>query len=499
MNVRPVAHVLGSFLVLLGVLLVGPFAFALLDRWVLDSVPGPEAAAFLAEAPLSPPLAFALAALTTAAAGIAMRRRFPADLDRIGARESCAIVTGTWIALAAFGGLPYWFSGVSFTDSYFETMSGFTTTGASVFPVVEALPRPLLLWRAVTQWLGGMGIVVLGIAILPMMGGGASLFKAEAPGGATFEKPVPRIRSVASFLWRIYLLLTAFQILALLLCGMTPFEAICHTAATVSTGGFSTRTLSAAAFGPAVQWVLILFMFLSGMSFLVHRLWLTGKFEEAARNVELRAYAALTGGAVLLTFVVLAATHMGPHGVEPKLRAAAFQTVSLVTTTGFATENYDAWSHGLRMLMFLLLFVGGCTGSTAGAMKVLRHVIFWKATIAELRRVASPRAVWLVKIGGRAVDRDTVSNVLGFGVLYLFVFFVGAFLLALMGLDVDTSLSAAASCLGNVGPGLGMVGPSGNYAGVPMLGKWVLALCMVVGRLEVYSVLVLFLRRTWTE
>ena len=488
-NLEAVGFVLASFLTITALILAVPLLFAIFDP-VLDR-----------EVRIRQVLAFGASVLSAGAMGLYWRQKLSPDLERIGPREGCLIVSGTWVVLALVGCLPYWLSGVaSFTDAFFEAMSGLTTTGASVFPDVEVIPRPLMLWRCLSQWIGGMGIVVLGVAILPMLGGsGASLFRAEAPGGATFQKPVPRIQSVASFLWRIYLLFSVVELCLLLLGGMTLFEAVCHTATTLSTGGFSTRTASAAAFSPYIQWVLIFFMFLSGASFLVHRLWLVGKFKAALENTELRFY--LVGTAVLIVGVaiLLAFSPGKPAGFEPTIRAAAFQVISLVTTTGYATADYDQWSSGLRMVMFMLLFVGGCTGSTSGSMKVLRHVIFLKATLSELRHVMSPRAIWPVKVGARTLDSETVSNVLGFGVLYFGIFFFVSLALTLMNVDLLAALSASASCLGNVGPGLGPVGPAGNYSDIPMLGKWILSICMVVGRLEVYSVLVLVLPRTWTD
>lgn len=490
MHFRTVFYVLGNLLVVLGVALVLPLAVAI--------------GADDGELPLAryEVLGFFVASATALIAGLALRTVFETDLRRLGNREGSAIVTLTWLVFSLVGCLPWLVTGAaSFTDAYFETMSGFSTTGASVFPRMEVIPSGLMLWRCQTQWMGGMGIVVLSVAVLPLLGvGGYRMFKAEVPGGSTFERNAPRIKDIAKVLWVMYLALTALEAGLLLLAGMTPFEAVCHAFTTMSTGGFSTSTASLAGWpSAAVQWIVIAFMFLAGVNFSIYEQLAVGPRRTALRNTEFQVYVALFAVMTALVFGVLLRSGAVQGGTEPVLRAATFQVLTVSTTTGYATHDFDQWPQILRLVLVLMMFVGGCTGSTGGGMKVARLVIYFKAAVVELRKNINPRAVLVVRMGDRPLEREVVANIMGYLAMYAGLMVLATVLLTLMGLDITSASTASVASLSNIGPGLGMVGPAANYAAVPAAGKWLLALCQLMGRLELYSVLVLMLRRTWVR
>jgi len=487
MHFRVVFYVLGNLLVVLAATMVLPLvvAFATDSALPLERY---EILGFLA--------AISIAVI----GGLALRSLFETSLAELGNREGCAIVTLTWLLFSLVGCLPMVITGTAgFTDAYFETMSGFTTTGASVLSRMEVLPHGIGLWRCQTQWMGGMGIVVLSVAILPFLGmGGYRMFKAEVPGGSTFERNAPRIKDIAKVLWVSYLTLTAAEIGLLWIGGMTAFDAVCHTFTTMSTGGYSTSTASLAHWpSPFVQWVVVVFMFLSGANFSIYHQLVTGPRRKAFDNPELKAYVVVIAVAVAIHFGLLLQTGAVKGGHEATLRAAAFQVVSIGTTTGYATEDFDLWPDFLRLTLLLLMFIGGSTGSTGGGMKVARVMIFFKAVVAELRRTINPRAVLVVRVGDRPIEREVVSNIMGFLAMYIGLFTLITLALVFMGLDLTSSTSAAAANLGNIGPGLGSVGPAANFAHVPTPGKWILVLAQLLGRLELYSVMVLFLKRTW--
>jgi trk system potassium uptake protein TrkH len=349
--------------------------------------------------------------------------------------------------------------------------------------------------------MGGMGIVVLSVAVLPFLGvGGYRMFKAEAPGGSTFERNAPRIRDTAKVLWIMYLAMSLVEALLLRLGGMTLFEATCHTFTTMSTGGFSTSSQSVAHWpSPFVQWTIISFMVLAGCNFGVYHQLARGQVRAVLGNLELRVFFVLlllvsgTAAAVLL--------HGGgiEGGTEATIRGAGFSVVSITSTTGYGTEDFNLWPDHLRLLLVLMMFIGGCAGSTAGGMKVVRLLIFAKASLAELRRSVTPHTVQVVRIGERPLDRQVVSNIMSFLAIWLAVFALATLALTLLRLDLLTATTAVAANLGNVGPGLGAVGPTANYSTVPTVGKWLLIFMMLLGRLELYSPLVLFLKRTWVH
>ncbi|MBW2731784.1 MAG: TrkH family potassium uptake protein [Deltaproteobacteria bacterium] len=490
MDFRSVLYILGNLLLLLAAALLLPLITAItmqgsgpLERYEV--------------------LAFSMAIAAAAIVGLALRASFETDLRKVSHREGAAIVTFSWVLFSLIGGLPFVITGATgFTDAIFETMSGFTTTGATILPNVEILPAGLQLWRHQTQWMGGMGIVVLSVAVLPMLGaGGYRLFKAEAPGGATFERNMPRIKDTAKVLWALYLGLTLAELLLLRVGGMSWYDALCHAFSTMSTGGFSTRGASLAGWpSPFIQWTIIVFMLLAGINFDIYQQLLVGPRRAVLKNFELRVYLliALLGGG--LCFAVLYHSGQVAGGaLEPTARGAFFQVLSISTTTGYGTEDFDLWPDLLRLLLLLMMFAGGSTGSTAGGMKVARMVIFFKAALAELRRTVNPKAVLVVRLGEKALDRTLVSNVQAFILMWLGILAVVTIILTALGMDMLSAFSGAVANLGNIGPGLGSVGPTKNFAQVPELGKWVLIFAQLMGRLEVYSVLVLFLRRSWVR
>lgn len=490
MHYRSVLYILGSFLLVLAAALLAPLIVTLA---VDDGIPAERYEV----------LGFAAAIATSAISGLVLRSLFETeDLSQVAHREGAAIVTFSWLTFSLVGGLPYVVTGAcGFTDAFFETMSGFTTTGATIFSNVELLPSGLQFWRHQTQWMGGMGIVVLSVAVLPMLGaGGYRLFKAEAPGGSTFERNMPRIKDTAKILWMLYLGMSVAQATLLWLGGMTVYEAICHAFTTMSTGGFSTKAASLAGWpSPFIQWTIIVFMFLAGVNFDIFQQLLTGGHREAMENVEFRVYTIVSLVVGFGSFYVLQRAHAVPGGIEATLRGAFFAVVSISTTTGYGTEDFDKWPNVLRLTLLLLMFMGACTGSTAGGMKVARIVIFFKSALAELRRTVNPKAVTVVRVGNRTVDKAVVSNVHAFMLLWLLIFVITTFVLTALGMDLLSAASATVANLGNIGPGLATVGPTQNFGHVALLGKWLLIFCMLLGRLEVYSVLVLLLKRSWVR
>jgi trk system potassium uptake protein TrkH len=413
-------------------------------------------------------------------------------------REGFAIVTMAWTAAAAFGALPYLFTGAldSPVAAFFEAMSGFTTTGASVFTDVEALPHGVLFWRSLTQWLGGMGIIVLVIAVLPYLGvGGMQLFKAEVP-GPTPERLRPRITQTAKLLWLVYVGLTAAEIVLYLMGGMSFFDAVNHSFTTLATGGFSTRNESMASFDSSfIHWVTIIFMYLAGVNFSLHFRAATGR-PVYFRDHEWRFYTYI----VLLAAVSIAGVNLvsgGYSGLEPAVRDALFQATSIATTTGFVSTDYELWVSGAQMVLFALFFVGGMAGSTGGGIKAMRVLLLVKQTAIELRKQLHPRAVLLTRVGDKTVKPEVLANVTGFVILYLLFCLAGAIVLGFLGMDPLTAIAASISSIGNVGPGFGDVGGTDNYGWMSDPALVVLSFFMLVGRLEIYTVLLLFHPETW--
>ena len=442
-----------------------------------------------------------LAAALTLAFGI-ISYRFTKFKGEIRSREGFAIVTFAWTGAALFGALPYLFTGViqGFIPAVFESMSGFTTTGATVFTEIETLPHGILFWRSFTHWLGGMGIIVLAIAILPYLGvGGMQLFKAEVP-GPTPERLRPRITQTAKILWYVYLGMTVLQTVLLMLGGMDLFDAATHTFATLATGGFSTKNASIAYFeSPYIHYVIILFMYLAGVNFALHFRAVTGHLDYF-KDHEWRFFTLLllgAAGALLVLNLVGGSYPFTPGGVEEAFRDGLFQATSIGTTTGFVTADYELWVPAAQMIIFILFFTGGMAGSTGGSMKSVRVLLLLKQTAMELRKHLHPRAILLARVGRRVVKEDVLANVLGFVILYVLLFLAGAMVLALLELDFLTALGASAATVGNIGPGLGGVGPTDNYGWMSDSALVVMSFLMLVGRLEIYTVLLLFHPETW--
>ena len=415
-------------------------------------------------------------------------------------RGGFVIVGLGWLTATLLGAMPYWLSGAlpHFTDAFFESASGFTTTGATVFKTVEDLSRAVLLWRSMTQWFGGMGIIVMSLAVLPLLGvGGMQLFRAEAPGPVT-DKLKPRISETAKVLWKVYLLLTAAQVLLLMLCGMGPFDAICHAFTTLATGGFSTRNAGVMAYdSAAIEIVITVFMVIAGINFALHFRALTGRPLVYAQNSECKFYLGIFS---IATILIAAQIAFGAYGsIGDSIRFAAFQVGSILTTTGYASADYETWPFFSQMCLFLLMFVGGCSGSTGGGIKCMRVMIVFKYGYRELRRLIHPRAVLPVKLSGQAVPQDVVSSIVGFFVLFSGIFIGASLVMAFLGLDIVSASSSVIACLGNVGPGLGSVGPTDNFSHIHAIGKWSLSMCMIVGRLEVYTLILLFVPEFWRK
>jgi trk system potassium uptake protein TrkH len=408
-------------------------------------------------------------------------------------REGMAITALGWFAACIFGALPFYFGGVfpHPVDCLFESFSGFTTTGASVLTDIESVPKGLLFWRSLTHWLGGMGIIVLSLAILPFLGvGGMQLYKAEVPGPVP-DKLRPRIKDTALLLWKVYILFSALEAVLLMLGGMNLFDALCHTFGTMATGGFSTKNASIAFYDSAyIHGVITIFMLIAGINFSLHFHLLRGKPQILWRDPEFRFFM----GLFLLFFVVTAVSIYGVnyHSVGRSIQYAAFHVASILTTTGYATADFELWPPLPQCILLLCMFIGGSAGSTGGGMKCMRILLLIRHSYQELFRLIHPRAVIRVKLGTHVVPPDVLSGIWGFFMLWLGLLFISVFLVAATGVDVLTSFASVLACIGNIGPGLGAVGPTDNYAMIPTLAKWVLMLCMLLGRLEIFTVIILF-------
>lgn len=419
--------------------------------------------------------------------------------QHMGTREGFLIVTFGWIFSSLAGAIPFYLSGAipSYTDAFFETMSGFTTTGASILTDIEALPHGILFWRSITHWLGGMGIVVLTVALLPIFGvGGLNLLRAEAP-GPTVDKMTPKIKETAKILWSIYFLFTFLETAILMLGGMTLFDAVTHTFGTLATGGFSTRGASVGAFDSAfIHVVITVFMVLSGMNFNLYYKIASGKIRDFFRDTEMKVYIVI----FTLSSLVIAVNLMGTyHTFSASLRYAGFQTASILTTTGFATADFSLWPAFSRNILFFLMFIGGSAGSTGGGMKVIRLTALFKIGINEMKHLVYPKGVFPLRLNGQVVKKDIIYPISGFVLLYLSVLLTVTLVVSSGGYDILTSFTTALATLGNIGPGFGKIGPALNYAFYPPYIKWVLSLAMMLGRLELYTVLVLVTPHFWRK
>jgi trk system potassium uptake protein TrkH len=421
-------------------------------------------------------------------------------VEHISHREGIAIVAIGWTAIGFFGAFPFYLGAEfsTFVDAFFESVSGFTTTGSSILTNIEAVSKGLLFWRSLIQWLGGMGIIVLSVAILPFLGvGGMQLYKAEVPSPIP-DKLKPRIRDTATVLWKVYALISLAQVLLLIMGGMDLYDALCHAFTTMPTGGFSTKNTSIAHFDSVYfDTVIIIFMLMAGINFSLHYQFLRGKPLAFWRDSECRFFL----GSVLILIVIVTFNIYGPvyETMDRAFRYGAFQVVSIVTTTGYTTADYELWPAMSQLILLLCMFLGASAGSTGGGMKCLRVMLALKYCYKELFSLIHPRAVKHIKIGGVVVNEDVVRSVLGFMGLYVGLFAFSSVLIASMGVDLITSVASVAATIGNIGPGLGMVGPTDNFAQIPYLGKWVLIWCMLLGRLEIYTVIILFVPEFWRK
>ncbi len=438
-------------------------------------------------------------AAAIAAAGVfgllLVRVRPPAD-RHIRPRDGFAVVSGAWIAVSLVGALPYLVTGVlGPVDAFFESVSGFTTTGSTVIADTTVVPRALLLWRAMSQWLGGMGIILFTIAILPLLGiGGMQLFKAEVPGPVA-DKVRPRLAATARTLWMVYVGFTAAEWVALRLAGLSGFDALCHSFTTLATGGFSTRNTSVGEFGSAtVEWIVIFFMLLAGINFVLHYRLLTGRAKEVWRDSELRYF---LGVIVVATMILFVTVHEDGARLSDSFRHAAFQTVSILTTTGYCTTDFETWATLPLLVLLCLMVLGGMSGSTGGGIKSLRALLALSSLRTTLHRLIHPHAVRPVKYGGAVVSESVLSGIWSFLTAYLLIALAGTAVVAAYGYDLMTAISAGLTSIGNVGPGLGEIGAYDNFAHFPGPVKIVLAGCMLFGRLEVYTLLALFSREFW--
>ena len=490
MNIQSIFSVVGVLLVLLSGLLLAPMGVAI----------------YFGDAPIegfiSESSAFFWTFGLSLGSGLILWKLLPSGLGKLRDREGFAIVTLSWLSMSAFGALPIYLSGVcpDFIDAFFESTSGFTTTGASILRDIETVPHGILFWRNLMQWIGGMGIILLSLAIFPMLGiGSFHLFKAEVPGGTTVEQTQPRLAETAKILWKTYLTLTLIEVLALRFAGLSWFDSVCHTFSTVATGGFSPHNGSISSFNNVyIESIIILFMFLGGANFALHFQLVRRNFSVIFKNPEFRSYCALILVGIL--FVTWGLTRVSATGdASQAFRSAAFTVVSINTTTGFVTDDFNIWPEYLKLFLLAIMMVGGCSGSTSGSFKVIRIIILLKIIMRELKKLVHPRAIFHVKVGDKTVDADDLSNVAALTFLFIGFAALGGVILSSMGVDLTTALSATVASLFNVGPGLGDVGAMGNYSTIPAMGKGILIFFMLLGRLEIYGVILLFLPMTWRK
>tara|TARA_Y100001934_G_scaffold65713_2_gene81641 strand:+ start:1072 stop:2544 length:1473 start_codon:yes stop_codon:yes gene_type:complete len=490
MNIQAILNVVGVMLILLSGLLLAPLGVSF----------------YYADLPLegyiSETSAFSITFTISLLTGLILWKLFPSGIEKLRDREGFAIVAASWIVMSAFGAIPFYLTGVcpNYIDALFESTSGFTTTGASILVDIDAVPHGILFCRNLMQWVGGMGIILLSLAIFPMLGiGSFHLFKAEIPGGSTVEQMQPRLAETAKILWKTYLALTIIEIIALLFAGLNLFDAVCHTFSTVATGGFSPHNGSVGIFNNIyIEAIIILFMFFGGINFALHSQIVRGNFAGALKNPEFRSYCSILIIGILL--VTWGLTRISPDGnAGEAFRNAAFTIVSIQTTTGFVTDDFNLWPEYLKLLVLGIMMIGGCSGSTSGSFKIIRFIILIKIILRELTKLVHPRAIFHVKVGEKTISPDDLSNVAALTFLFIGISSLSAIMLSFMGVDLTTAISASIASLFNIGPGLGAVGAMGNYATIPAMGKGILISCMLLGRLEIYGILLLFLPIAWRK
>ncbi len=479
-NLKLIAKIIGYLLVF-----EAAFMFlAVIGGWVFNRWENPE---------------LPIAAFSTLFSGLLLLTANRNADKQLGRREGIIIVSFSWVIISAFGALPYYLGGLipSFTDAFFETMSGFTATGSSIIADVESIPPEILLWRSLTHWLGGMGIIVFSIALLPKLGiGGMQLFEAEMT-GVTHDKLHPRITSTAKRLWGIYLMLTLLAFLLLWAGEMNWFDSLNHAFSTMATGGFSTKNNGIAAFGPYSQYVIAIFMILAGTNFSLHYFSLNGWLKQVFGDEEYRAYLLLIFvPTIIITFGLIFSRHAG---FEEAFRTSLFSSASILSTTGFLTENYLQWPLYLAVFLFMMMFIGGMAGSTSGGITVIRQLLLLKNSWLELRRSIHPSAVLPVRYNKKSIPQSIIFKVMVFFLLYILLFTLGALTLTVIGLDFNVSVAASVASIGNIGPGVLFGNNAPSYAMMPDLAKWVLALLMLLGRLEIFTLFVMTSKDFWRK
>lgn len=480
MNFKFVVHILGFLIMLTGLLMLAgiPFSIFYNDNDILVLL---------------------FSGLITSAIGLFAYIFTNKNLDKdIGKREGYLIVTSGWFIMSLLGAIPFVISGYipSFTDAFFETVSGFTTTGATILSDIEKLPHGLLFWRSMTHWIGGMGIIVLSIAILPLLGvGGMQLYQAEVAGPSK-DKLHPRVQETAKRLWAIYVFFTLAQTILLLFGGMNLFDSLCHSFGTLASGGFSTKNQSIAYYNsPFIEYVIIVFMFIAGTNFSLHYLALKGNIKSYFSDSEFRFYAVFIFALIVVTSLYLYLNNN--VDIESSVRQSAFSYISILSSTGFATVDYQLWAPFFTEIFLILLLFGACSGSTSGGIKMVRYQLLLKNSFLELKRLVHPNAIIPVRHNGKAIPSEIIAKVGGFVLLYLFIFGIGSVILNIVGMDSTSSMGSVAACLANIGPGLNTTGPVSNYSNVPEIGKWTLSFIMILGRLEIFTVLILFSPSFW--
>lgn len=478
MNYKMMFKVLGYILLIIALTMVPPMIIALVTG-------GSDFVAFL------------VSIVITAVVGFSLTR-IHIKKNVIKIKEGLAIVTLGWLVASVFGALPFYLSGAipSFVDALFETVSGFTTTGATIIKDIEVLPMGILFWRSFSHWIGGMGILVVAVAVLPMIGsGGFHIFKAESPGPVT-DKIVPRIKDTAKILYVTYIIITLTEFILLMFGGMTAFEAIVHTFGTLGTGGFSTRNGSIGAFNNSYIFIVIsVFMIMSGTNFSLYYDLFKGKWRDVLKNSELRLYLGIISVSVI---AITIDTNLSLyHNWFEAFKHSLFQTSSIITTTGYTTADYEQWSTFSQSILFALMFVGGSAGSTGGSIKVMRILILIRLLKRELIKILHPRAVLSVRVGGHPIADETLINISSFFMLYMLIFALGTIVISLEGIGILGASSAVAATLGNIGPGFGFVGPTQTYADFSAFSKILLSFFMLLGRLELFTVIALLTPKFW--
>ena len=488
MNLKPLFNVLGALLTLLGITMVVPiFISYFTDGYDL--------------------FGFIYSSLICISIGTPIWF-FTRHNKSLNNKVGFAVVTFSWIFAAIGSSLPFYLSGAipNYTDAFFESMSGVTTTGATIIgnPLtlpnlpngIESLPYGILFWRSFIQWIGGMGIIVFYIAILPVLGsGGIQLFKLEVPGPVA-DKITPRLRETAKMLWIVYFGFTLLQILLLGLAGMPWFDSVCHALTTMPTGGFSIQNASIGAYSsPLIQYIIILFMFIAGVNFTLHFRALTGNFKAHIKDYEFKVYLTIIIFSSLIIFYNISSADS--NWSHDNFLISLFQSLSIITSTGFSTADYELWPYLSQHLLLILMFFGAMGGSTSGGMKIARIILLIKHAKTEIRRMLHARAIIPIKIGSRTIGDEIVRNTLGFSMIYISIFILTALALSVFNLDFQSAVGAAASAIGNIGPAFGEFGPTDNYSMLHPVGKWMLTFCMLLGRLEIFTVMVLFSRIFW--